>query len=762
MNTFTNKCSILALMLIIFTQGVYAQITITSPTGICSDDTTTPLTLTATLTTPGSIANPIFRWYNEPTGGTLLRTGATYTPSPRPTSNQFYYVSVSSGAGGTESERVEASVLIRRPVSAGSVSITQSALRADTTVCAGQTVRAIGYSHETGADAWIWEYSTNGTNFTIVPGTWDLWECTTPALTETTYIRRTTVSICGTTYSNVITVNVGPPTAGAIGGAQSITSGTVASTLTSTTAASGGGPITYQWQSSSSGTSTSWTNIAGATNATYAPGVLTTTTYYRRGATNVCGTVYTSSVLKTVTSSADAISISGSTSICRSTTTTLTASASSVTSPVFRWYSASTGGTALRTGASYTTPSLTSNTTYYVSVAAGAAGPESNTRRAVTVTVAAAFNAGAISNTSTLINSGETPAAFTSTSSASGGLGTTTYRWQSSPDGTNWTDISGSSATSTTYAPGALTATTHYRRGATNSCGTVYTSGVTITVSIAASAISVSGSTSICNNTTTTLTASTSLITNPYFRWYTSSTGGTAFSSGASYTTPSLTSTTIYHISVSSGQGGTESVRRAVIVTVAAALDAGAINNTSTSIASGATPNAFTSTTAASGGSGTITYQWQSSPNGTSTSWTNISGATSITYAPGTLNATTHYRRAATNTCGTVYTASRQITVTSSADMIIVTGSNDSSVCSGTPATLNATASGVTNPEFKWYAAATGGSALHTGATFTPSPTTTTTYYVSVSGTSQSESSRKAVVVTVRPVATPDMIKITQ
>ena len=225
------------------------------------------------------------------------------------------------------------------------------------------------------------------------------------------------------------------------------------------------------------------------------------------------------------------------------------------------------------------------------------------------------------------------------------------------------------------------------------------------------------------------------------------------------YSPPALTQTTYYRRQDINVSGSEPS--NVVTITVGLTFSAGTISNTSTSIASGATPNAFTSTPA-SGGVGVTTYQWQSSPN--NSTWTNISGATSATYAPGPLTATTYFRRTATNTCGTVHTTSVLITVSGAADMINTSGSS-TSICNGEVAALSAsltTPGSVISPVYRWYSAATGGSPLHTGATYSPMPTTTTTYYVSVSGTSQAESPRKAVVVTVRPVATPDMIKITQ
>ena len=264
------------------------------------------------------------------------------------------------------------------------------------------------------------------------------------------------------------------------------------------------------------------------------------------------------------------------------------------------------------------------------------------------------------------------PAQLTSIADAECDTETITYLWQRSTDSLSWSNATGTNNLST-YQPPALTATTFYRRNATSaSCGTVHSNVVKITV--------------------------------------------------------------------------------------AAAFNAGTISNSSTSIASGTAPNAFTSTLA-TGGVGTITYQWQSSPN--NSIWTNISGATSATYAPGALTATTYYRRGAINSCGTLYTTSVLITVSGTADMITVTG-NSAGICSGDVVTLSASATSVTNPIYRWYDAATGGTPLETAPTFTPSPnlTTTTTFHVSVSGDGLAESPRKAVTVTITPGASLLMIKV--
>ena len=98
-------------------------------------------------------------------------------------------------------------------------------------------------------------------------------------------------------------------------------------------------------------------------------------------------------------------------------------------------------------------------------------------------------------------------------------------------------------------------------------------------------------------------------------------------------------------------------------------------------------------------------------------------------------------------------------------DYITVSGAG-TPICSGTSVTLSAsltTAGSVNTPIFRWYDAPTGGTLLETGPTFTPSPNLaeTTTFYVSVSGDDVIEGARKAVAVTVIPLSTPSMIKVT-
>ncbi|MBK7243366.1 MAG: hypothetical protein IPH98_05820 [Saprospiraceae bacterium] len=108
-------------------------------------------------------------------------------------------------------------------------------------------------------------------------------------MTVTTSYRRVATStlngVACSANSNCITVTVNNLTPGSIAADQTICSGGDPAGFTSL-AATGSGTISYQWQSSTTGCNGTFSNIAGATLATYdVPSGLTVTTSYRRVAT---------------------------------------------------------------------------------------------------------------------------------------------------------------------------------------------------------------------------------------------------------------------------------------------------------------------------------------------------------------------------------------------------------------------------------------------------------------------------------------------
>ena len=126
----------------------------------------------------------------------------------------------------------------------------------------------------------------------------------------------------------------GTLTAGSIGSNQTICYNTTPATLTNVTAPTGGSNYTYQWQSSAN--NSTWSSIIGATSTTYSPGALTANTYYRRAETSCGSTVYTSSILITVTPLASISSQPTNQTACYGTAATFSVTATG-TGLTYQW-----------------------------------------------------------------------------------------------------------------------------------------------------------------------------------------------------------------------------------------------------------------------------------------------------------------------------------------------------------------------------------------------------------------------------------------
>ncbi|MFD1872704.1 gliding motility-associated C-terminal domain-containing protein [Hymenobacter bucti] len=178
-------------------------------------------------------------------------------------------------------------------------------------------------------------------------------------------------------------------------------------------------------------------------------------------------------------------------------------------------------------------------------------------------------------------------------------------------------------------------------------------------------------------------------------------------------TTADITQT--YTLTVTNAATGCASTGT-VAATVRPAVTPGTIGADQT-VCLGVAPAPLTSTAAASGGTGTISYQWQVSPdNGT---WTAIPGATSPTYAPGPVTTLLYYRRVATDAgCGTLI--SNVVTVRSQTPLVSgVALPAPAAQCAGTamtftPVPTNAGAA----PTYRWFVNNT---QVATSATFTSS-----------------------------------------
>ncbi len=701
--------------------------TVAADQKVCAGATPAPLTSTAAPT--GGSGTFAYQWESSADNVTWTAiagaTGASYAPGAV-AATTYYRRQVSSGAcAAVPSNTVKITVV---------PALTAGLIAVDQTICAGNTpgslISGAGASGGAGTIVYQWQSSTDNvtwadiagaTNPTYAPG----------ALTATTYYRRqATAGACGPVFSNVVTITVTPAlAAGTIGADQTVCLSTAPATLTSTAGASGGtGAYSYQWQSSPD--NSTWADIAGATGAQYSPGPLTATTYYRRQvASGPCGVVYSPAVAITVLPAVVAGTIAADQTVCAGSApvalTSMAGASGGTGTFAYQWESSLDNSTwtaiAGATNATYAPGVLAATTYFRRQVTSGACTTTpSNT---VTITVAPALAAGLIAVNQTIC-AGSTPGSLISGAGASGGAGTIVYQWQSSTDNVTWADIAG--ATNPTYAPGALTATTYYRRQATaGACGPVFSNVVTITVTPALAAGTIGADQTVCLSTapaTLTSTAGASGGTGAYsYQWQSSPDNSTwadiAGATGAQYSPGPLTATTYYRRGVTSGACGPV-YSPSVKLTVLPALVAGTIGADQT-VCAGSAPAALTSTAGASGGTGTFAYQWESSLD--NSTWTAIAGATGESFAPGVLTATTYYRRRAMSGAGTCATGLSNVVAVRVQPTITptVTLATPPVQCPGTALTFAAVvANAGPAPTFRWLV---NGVAVATGPTFTSS-----------------------------------------
>lgn len=236
----------------------------------------------------------------------------------------------------------------------------------DTTVCSTATTALTVTTPTTNYNSVTWSPATN--LFTNAAGT-------TPYVANThantvyvrnvnggvqQYIVNATNTTTQCTASDTITVTSFPAAATAVAAPGELcVSGTATLTLTPVMTIPGMG---IQWQTSDN--NTTFVNVSNMGNtATYTTPSITTTKYYRAVVSNGAVTCLNSTA-DTVRVNNPVLNSSNGASRCGSGTLTLNATASP--GSIINWYSAATGGAALATGTSYTTPSLTATTNYWV------------------------------------------------------------------------------------------------------------------------------------------------------------------------------------------------------------------------------------------------------------------------------------------------------------------------------------------------------------------------------------------------------------
>ena len=342
----------------------------------------------------------------------------------------------------------------------------------------------------------------------------------------------------------------------------------------------------------------------------------------------------------------------------------------------------------------------------------------------------------------------------TLTAITTGGTGTCTIQWQSSPNGsTGWTNISG--AIGTTYAPTSLTTTTYYQ--AIYSCTgldcNLATSNVqainvlpNLTIQTQPQPITecVGGTTSM----SVVLTSGTGTGTISY-SWEQSVTGSGAWSTAsgatnsATYTPPSVTAGTMYYRVIASATGnGCNSITSSnAQVVIVPNLTVQTQPQPITECVGGTTSMSVILTGGT--GTGTISYSWEQSATG-SGGWSAATGATnSATYTPPSATAGTMYYRviasATGNGCSSVTSNNAKVDIIP--NLTIQTQIQPITECVGGTTSMSVVLTGGTGTgtvSYSWEQSATGSggwSAASGGtnsATYTPPSATAGTMYYRV------------------------------
>ncbi|NHM05655.1 T9SS type A sorting domain-containing protein [Flavobacterium sp. CYK-4] len=620
------------------TIGATATITATTPGSRCG----------AGSVTIGATSGGIVRWYAAATGGTLLGTGATFT-TPSISINTTYYAEAYNGCVASSRTAVLATINTVPTITGTPASR------------CGAGVLTLSANPSAGTVSWY--DAANGGNLISTGSTF-----TTPNISVSTtyYAETTTAQNCISTRIPVVaTINTVPTI---IATTPASRCGSGVATLGASTSAG-----TISWFAVATG------GIALATGTNFSPNVIGTTTYYIETSANGCTSARTPVTL-TVNSIPTIVTTSPG-SRCDSGVVTLGATASAGT---LSWYNAPTGGILIGTGTSFTTPSISTSTNYYVETNDGTCTSP---------------------RTSVLATINITPSITSTTPSQVCGSGIVTLSAFANAGSLNWySAASGGSVlgTGNTFTTPSITETTTFYVEAVNTSCTSARIPIIATVNTAPTITSTTPA-SRCGAGSATLQAASS----GSLAWYASATGGSALGIGTNFT-PSVVVTTTYYVDATAN--GCTSVRIPVTITINEVP-------TITTTSPGSRCDAGEVTLAATASAGTLS--WYNVP----TAGTLLGTGNSFT-TPSLSGSTNYYVETNDGTCTSSRTAVlATINVTPS-----ITSTSPSQVCGSGTVTLSAFANA---GQLNWYNAASGGSVLGTGNTFiTPSITETTTFYV--------------------------------
>lgn len=537
---------------------------------------------------------------------------------------------------------------------------------------------------------------------------------------------------CGAQTSAAAVLTVPKSLAGTVSGAGAVCYGNT-KTLTLT-----GYSGTIQWQSSTALAGT-YSDIAGATSATYTTPASTTTKYYKAVVTSGnCPSASTAVATVTVTAASKAGVIKGgNVRVCAGTNSTILTLSGYV--GTIKWQSSTDNAIftdiAGATTATYTATNLSANTYFRAVLTSGICS--SATTDAVAIMTSLPAYAGTAVGSTTVCTG--TNSSVLKLNDAIG-----TIQWQSSTDDIAYVNVVGT-ASSLTVAN--LTLATYYRALVSLSgCAAIPSNSVFIDVNAKSVAGTISGAGAICNGSTKTLT----LAGNTGAIQWTSATTSTgtyspiAGATSASYTTGNLSATTYYKAMVTNGVCPAATTIVGATVTVNPTSVAGSIAGGGVSVCSGTNSTVLT----LSGNTGTIL--WKKSTD--QVTWTSL-GIATATYTAANLTVPTYYKATVTSgLCSATDTPAVLIDVRAKSVGGTVTSAG--AICLGASRTL--TSSGAVGT-IQWQSSADNITyadiAGATATTYVASPTVNTYYRVSAINNQCTAANSLGVLVTVNPAA---------
>ena len=672
---------------------------------------------TVKLTASGTPANGTYNWYTVSTGGTAIAGAntATYT-TPSLTATTTYYVSDVSSALCESTTRTAVTATIN-PIPAGAVAGNNGALCAGSTLnLTASTVNGVTYSW-TGPGNFTSTVQNPVISNTTVNASGS-YAVTTVALGCSSTVATTTVlvnpipaapvaanngALCAGSTLNLTATTVNGATY-AWTGPNTYASTTQNPTITNTTTANSG---TYSVKAIAAGCSSAVASTTVLVNAIPATptaannGALCAGSSLNLTASNVNGATYAWTGPNTYTSTSQnpvipnaTTGMSGVYSVkaiaanCSSPAATTTVVINAIpATPVI-----SNNGPVCTGNNIQFTASTVSGATYawtgpdnYTSNTQSPTIPNAVTANSgvYSVTTSAANCTSAVATTTVVVNT--TPAAPTAVNADNCGAGKVSltaggtptggsYKWYS--DATGATAIAG--ATTATYITPSISTSTTYYVTDLSPAGCESASRTAVTASIkAVPAAPTAANDSICGAGSVVLYAKGAANGDSY-RWYSTISGGTAISgaTGNVYTTPSLSATANYYVSILNSVNCEStralsvaiinSIPQAAVTTGAAICDAGKVTLT------------------ASGASSTSTYNWYTAATG----GTAIAGVSSNTYTTPLLSTNTTYYVTIVSSSACESSSRTPVTATINTTPVVNAGTNDSLCVNASPYTL--------------------------------------------------------------------------